>query len=63
MVSCQGFSSLGKRKILDERNSLVDIFLNIIKNTLPQFLIIENVRGLKTMRHRSGKLNIEHIRE
>ena len=60
---CQGFSSLGTRKILDERNFLVDVFLKIIKNTLPQFLIIENVRGLKTMRHKSGKFYNEHIKE
>lgn len=51
---CQGFSSLGKRKKNDMRNILVDEFLNIIRETKPNYLIIENVSGLKSMDHKSG---------
>lgn len=58
---CQGFSSLGKRSENDKRNSLVDVFLNIASKLKPKFLIIENVRGLTTMMHKSGVTYNNHI--
>jgi DNA (cytosine-5)-methyltransferase 1 len=51
---CQGFSSLGKRSNNDKRNTLVDEFLDIASKLKPKFLLMENVRGLKTMMHSSG---------
>tara|TARA_B100000676_G_scaffold294342_1_gene332204 strand:- start:1872 stop:2963 length:1092 start_codon:yes stop_codon:yes gene_type:complete len=60
---CQGFSTLGKRSIKDRRNTLVDIFLKIISKSKPNFVIIENVRGLKTMDHPNGLKFDVHIKK
>lgn len=48
---CQGFSTMGKRRANDKRNGLVDAFLDVIKNTNPNVVLIENVTGLKSMKH------------
>ena len=59
---CQGFSSFGKRKTEDRRNTLVDIFLKIITKSNPKIIIIENVRGLTSMEHPNGLKFNEHIK-
>ena len=47
---CQSFSSVGKRKGLeDERGNLVFEFIRIVKETLPNIFIFENVKGLLTV--------------
>jgi DNA (cytosine-5)-methyltransferase 1 len=51
---CQGFSTLGKRMIDSRTNSLVDIFLSIVKRNKPKMVILENVKAFQTMRHPSG---------
>lgn len=43
---CQGFSTVGRGNPKDERNSLFMEFVRIVKETNPQFVIIENVTGL-----------------
>lgn len=58
---CQGFSTMGKRRNDDKRNGLVDAFLEIILNTSPQIVLIENVTGLKSMMHESGMRYPEYI--
>jgi len=42
---CQGFSTAGKRKEDDERNKLVNSYIEIIKVIRPKLLFFENVRG------------------
>ena len=42
-LPCQGFSTLGKRNIYDERNYLWKDFLRIIKEVSPTALMTENV--------------------
>jgi len=40
---CQGFSSLGKRDLTDDRNRRIEDFLRIIKKIQPYFFVFENV--------------------
>ena len=46
---CQGFSMAGNRIVDDPRNSLYKEMLEIVKNLKPQYVICENVTGLRTM--------------
>ena len=43
---CQGWSSLGKRKVADKRNDLIDDVWRMIHELLPRSWILENVTGL-----------------
>jgi DNA (cytosine-5)-methyltransferase 1 len=51
---CQPFSTLGKRQAGDRRSTLIDIFLDVCLATRPKIFVIENVRGITSMRHPSG---------
>jgi DNA (cytosine-5)-methyltransferase 1 len=42
---CQGFSTAGKRKILDPRNKLFLSFIKLVNRLQPQVFIMENVSG------------------
>ncbi|WKB79811.1 DNA cytosine methyltransferase [Cellulophaga lytica] len=46
---CQGFSMSGSRIVEDERNSLYKDMLQIIDELKPQFIVAENVKGLRSM--------------
>lgn len=46
---CQGFSMAGHRVVTDPRNSLYLEMLEIVKNVQPDFVVMENVEGLRTM--------------
>ena len=46
---CQGFSMAGNRIIDDPRNSLYKELIEIVKELKPDFVICENVKGLRTM--------------
>ncbi|TXT55274.1 MAG: hypothetical protein BAJATHORv1_40185 [Candidatus Thorarchaeota archaeon] len=46
---CQGFSTAGKWDSRDSRNSLVVPMLKVIQRFQPEFVLIENVLGLKWM--------------
>lgn len=46
---CQGFSMAGNRIVDDPRNSLYKEMLEIVKNLQPEYVICENVVGLRTM--------------
>lgn len=43
---CQGFSTVGKGEVHDERNQLFKEFVRIVKLTRPKFILFENVTGL-----------------
>ncbi len=51
---CQGFSLSGNRIIEDPRNSLYKDMLNIIEALNPEFIVAENVKGLRSMHN--GKI-------
>ena len=46
---CQGFSTVGKREIDDERNHLYLEFYKAVKIAQPDFFVIENVKGMLTL--------------
>lgn len=46
---CQGFSMAGNRIVNDPRNSLYKEMLEIVKKLQPEYVICENVTGLRTM--------------
>lgn len=46
---CQGFSMSGSRIVEDERNSLYKDMLEIIDELQPEFIVAENVKGLRSM--------------
>lgn len=46
---CQGFSMSGSRIVEDRRNSLYKDMLEIIEQLQPEFIVAENVKGLRSM--------------
>ncbi|MDE6697568.1 MAG: DNA cytosine methyltransferase [Muribaculaceae bacterium] len=48
---CQGFSMAGNRIVDDPRNSLYKELLEIVTTLQPDFVICENVKGLRSMLH------------
>ena len=46
---CQGFSMAGNRIVDDPRNSLYKELIEIVKELKPDFVVCENVKGLRTM--------------
>lgn len=42
---CQGFSMAGKRNKDDQRNKLVESYINFIRLVLPKVIVFENVHG------------------
>lgn len=46
---CQGFSTVGKRDINDDRNKLYLEFYKAVKIANPDFFVIENVKGMLTL--------------
>lgn len=54
---CQGFSISGKRRPDDERNSLVQRYLDLVYLITPQILLVENVVGFATTFTKTHKGN------
>ena len=55
---CQGFSTVGKRKIDDPRNQLYLEYCRIVELISPRFFVIENVKGLTTLNNGAVKEDI-----
>ncbi|SHH15864.1 DNA (cytosine-5)-methyltransferase 1 [Hydrocarboniphaga daqingensis] len=51
---CQGFSTNGSRRPDDPRNQMVASYIELISIVQPRLLMMENVRGITSMRHRNG---------
>lgn len=47
---CQGFSMVGTRNHSDERNSLYLQYVRFVEEIKPKFFILENVKGLLTLK-------------
>jgi|SRR3990167_2972281 len=43
---CQGFSTAGKRRVNDPRNSLFESFVRLINDLQPKVFVMENVSGM-----------------
>lgn len=48
---CQGFSSIGKQSLDDNRNDLFTHFFRLVAETQPQFFLAENVPGILLHRY------------
>jgi len=46
---CQGFSTSGKRNVMDPRNSLVFEFARLVIEMMPKTMVMENVPGILNM--------------
>lgn len=46
---CQGYSTVGKRDVTDERNYLYLQYCRIVEKIKPEFFVLENVKGLLTL--------------
>lgn len=51
---CQGFSMCGARDVNDERNDLFYEYARIVSYTRPYIFIMENVKGLLSMKNKKG---------
>jgi len=61
---CQPFSNAGNRRgVYDERGELYLECLRIIESKNPKAVLFENVKGLISSKHQSGKKLIEVIKE
>lgn len=61
---CQPFSNAGSRRgVYDERGELYLECLRIIESKYPRVVLFENVKGLLSSRHQSGKKLIDVIKE
>jgi DNA (cytosine-5)-methyltransferase 1 len=61
---CQGFSMAGNRIVEDPRNSLYKDLLDIVINLKPEFVVCENVVGLRSMlKGKVEEMIIEDFRE
>lgn len=61
---CQPFSNAGNRKgVYDSRGELYLECLRIIESKKPKVVVFENVKGLLSSKHQSGKRLIEVIKE
>ena len=43
---CGGFSIMGRRKVDDPRNKLLDHFARLVDELSPRYFVVENVEGL-----------------
>ncbi|MFP5458523.1 MAG: DNA cytosine methyltransferase [Bacteriovoracia bacterium] len=50
---CQGFSTVGKGEVADDRNQLFREFVRVVKVTQPKVILFENVTGLVAKKNAS----------
>lgn len=53
---CQAYSNAGKRNPNDSRGRLFEDYVKIVQKLKPKMFIMENVKGLLTMKHYKGNL-------
>ena len=58
---CQGFSMAGNRVVTDPRNSLYLEMLEVVKHIQPDYVVMENVEGLRSMLN--GKVEAKIIND
>lgn len=58
---CQGFSTLGKREVDCKKSVLVDSFLDAAIKIDPKFILMENVKAIRSKKHPDGGLFIDKI--
>ena len=58
---CQGFSTLGKRKLVCDKSILVDSFIEIATRIKPKLIVMENVKTITSKKHPAGGLVMEKV--
>lgn len=58
---CQGFSMNGLRRPDDPRSRMVDVYLQYIELVRPRLVLLENVVGFRSMKHRTGGTYSEYV--
>ncbi len=51
---CQGFTTNGLRHPDDPRSAMVDVYLQYVAAVQPRMVLLENVVGFRSMKHRTG---------
>jgi len=59
---CQGFSLAGKRDSDDKRNNLYVDYFNMIETYNPECFVMENVKGILSMKNEKKQLVIDEIK-
>jgi DNA (cytosine-5)-methyltransferase 1 len=60
---CQGFSIAGRRDPKDPRNSLFMEFIRIVNYFKPEWIVMENVLGIKSMKTAKDELVVDIIKK
>jgi len=58
---CQGFSMNGLRRPDDPRSKMVDVYLEYVEIVRPRLLLLENVVGFRSMKHRTGGTYSDYV--
>lgn len=58
---CQGFSMNGLRRPDDPRSRMVDIYLQYVDIVRPRLVLLENVVGFRSMKHRTGGTYSDYV--
>lgn len=58
---CQGFSMNGLRRPDDPRSKMVDVYLGYVKVVRPRLVLLENVVGFRSMKHRTGGTYSQYV--
>jgi len=60
---CQGFSMAGRRDPKDPRNSLFIEFIRLVKHFNPEWVVMENVLGIRSMKTEKGEAVVDIIKK
>ncbi|TPM40026.1 DNA cytosine methyltransferase [Mesorhizobium sp. B2-3-4] len=58
---CQGFSMNGLRRPDDPRSRMVDVYLQYVETVRPRLVLLENVVGFRSMKHRTGGTYSDYV--
>jgi len=59
---CQGFSMNGLRRPDDPRSKMVEVYLEYVKIIRPRLVLLENVVGFRSMKHRTGGTYSDYVK-
>ena len=58
---CQGFSMNGQRRPDDPRSQMVEVYLGFVELVRPRLVLLENVQGFQSMKHKTGGTYRDHV--
>ena len=60
---CQGFTTNGLRRPDDPRSKMVGVYLKYVEALSPQLVLLENVRGFASMKHKTAGTYADYVRK